>query len=221
MRSRFTFMLILLIAGLSTIVALSQTRRKPFFYLSDDSTSIMMQGSIYPVTSVGLLPDTVPAYLPRMQKQKFYNKRFHLMSASPDSQFIAFSCGEGDQWVGVMNAREVYMKFLLYSVQTNFLDLSWSPDSRYLAIAYRPPDHRIVVQIVEPPAKLEPQYKPMNAWQTISYNNEQYVPYGWGAVADTIFSFAVHDSLGSELARIDLPFRRPMSSESTTPQEKR
>jgi len=216
---------ILLIALISTLtmygLGFSQWKNTQPYYLSDDSTAIKSAPAGETVTSIELMPDTVPEYLPRSRFEKFNNKKFHFLAVSPDGNYAAFAAGEGDQWMGVLAPKEEYMKFLLYSIKTNFFGAQWTPDSRYLAFAYHTPDRRYVVQIVRPPEKFEQRYQATNAWQTVSDHGEQMKVDGWKVDgADTNYTFVVSDSAGNVIENVALPVFRDTTATRTRPAPK-
>ncbi len=192
----------------------SQFKQTGAYYLDDDSTSIIDARTGRAITYVTLLPDTVPAYLPRSAYQKFTNKKFHFLEVSPDEQRMAFATGEGDQWMGVFVPGGVYMKFLLYSIQTRFFDPHWTPDSENLAFAYQTPDRRLHIQVIRPPEQFEERYEALNAWQMPRNANQGLRVEGWKVSgADTSLYFVVTDSLGADTDSLSIPLRRVLPPE--------
>ena len=95
----------LIFVGLIVAVAISafaaQTSKR--FFLSKDATAIqeVITDQINsPILTLKELTDTVPAHYPHEFTQKFINKKFHMISVSPNDKKIAFGSGEADQWLG-------------------------------------------------------------------------------------------------------------------------
>ena len=204
----------LIFVGLIVAVAISafaaQTSKR--FFLSKDATAIqeVITDQINsPILTLKELTDTVPAHYPHEFTQKFINKKFHMISVSPNDKKIAFVSGEPDQWLGVIDTDLRIYKFILFGKNTNFIDALWSPDSRYLAYAFKGPDRRIVVHLVEPPPADQVKPRPMNGWQ-YQANAEEYLrAIGWKATGkDTTFAFEVLDAKGKGLETINLPLHR-------------
>lgn len=203
---------LLLLAGLGLSQEMtSGDKPNRTYYLNEDSTTIINAMTGKPITSVDMMPDTAPEYVPRSRFQKFDNQKFHFLEVSPNGRYAAFASGEGDEWMGVLAPQDRYMKFLLYSIETRFYGARWSPDSKYLAFAYNTPDRRLHIQIVRPPQRSEPRYEAKNAWQMPRANKEQLIIEGWQIEgSDTSYAFVVQDSLGNELHRGSLsPHRLP------------
>ena len=121
------------------------------FILVDNNTGIQRVGAPQPFMRCSDLPDTIPPYFPHPKEMRLKNERFHFLTQSPDKAFLGFASGVGDQWIGVMNLKERYMKFLSWGMQTRFLDMTFSPTGKYIAYTYHGPDHRTKVMIVETP----------------------------------------------------------------------
>ncbi len=175
------------------------------YILVNNDTAIQRLGALQPFMDVSSLPDTAPPYFAHPQQLRFKNERFHLLTESPKSELLAFSSGEGDQWIGLLNVRERYMKFLAWGSQTSFLDLTFSPDAQHLAYTWHGPDHRTKVMIIDTPGKDVAKPTPTNTWFKSCRNGEKFRSIGWVLPGDTTYSFELLDSLGNKLERVDLP----------------
>jgi hypothetical protein len=175
------------------------------FVLVESNTAIQRLGAKQPFMSVAMLPDTIPPYFPHPKDMKLRNERFHLLTQAPEQDLLAFSAGEVNQWIGFMNLKDRFMKFLSWGVQTRYLDLTFSSDGEYLAYAFHGPDRRILTAIIPTPTRETKKPEVTNVWFKTYRNNEQFQPLGWVLPGDTTYSFAILDSLGTRLERVDLP----------------
>ncbi|MGB5106412.1 MAG: hypothetical protein WBP29_15090 [Candidatus Zixiibacteriota bacterium] len=205
-----TFIIVcgLLIAASMSLFAAQSSKR---FYLSQDSKAIqekITDDLSNPLLTLAELIDSVPAFYPHEATQRLVNKQFHLMSVSPDDNRIAFVSGEEDRWLGTIDTQERIYKFILFGKSTKFIDALWSPDSRYLAYAFKGPDRRIVVHMIQPPALDENKPTPMNGWQYLCNKDENLRMVGWNAAKDTTFTFEVLDANGKSLETVALPLHR-------------
>ena len=198
----------MVVVAVTTFAAQSSKR----FYLSSDAKEIqevITDKLSSPVLTLAELTDTVPAFYPHEFTQHFVNKKFHMISVSPDDKFIAFVSGEPDQWLGTIDTQRRMYKFILFGKNTNFIDALWSPDSRYLAYAFKGPDRRIVVHMIEPPAVDQVKPRPMNGWQYQANADEYFRAIGWIATGkDTTFAFELLDAKGKAQETIVLPLHR-------------
>ncbi len=198
----------LVLASSIALFAASSSKR---FYLSKDSKSILeriTEDQTSPLLTMAELTDTVPAFYPHEAGQRLVNKQFHLVSISPDENHIAFVSGEVDHWLGTIDTERRVYRFILFGKETNFYDAIWSPNSRYLVYAFKGPDRRIVVHIIEPPGKDDVKPRPMNGWQYRADKGEELRMVGWNAAKDTTFVFDVIDASGKPQETIALPLRR-------------
>ncbi len=191
-----------------TMMAAQGSKR---FYLSNNATVIeekIDEQTSQALLSIPQLIDSCPQFYPHSPGQVFVNKEFHMISVSPDDKRIAFVSGEGDQWLGTIDTKERIYKFILFGLQTSFIDALWSPDSRYLAYAFKGPDRRLVLHVIEPPALDQDKPRPMNGWQYNTKYNEKLRMIGWKADKDTAFLFEVLDSTGRSQEKVTLPLHR-------------
>ncbi len=209
-----------LFVALAITAFAAQTSKR--FFLSQDATSIqeVINPTLNsPILTLTELTDTVPTFYPHEFTQRFNNKKFHMISVSPNEKSIAFVSGEPDQWLGTINTDHRYYKFILFGKNTKFIDALWSPDSRYLAYAFKGPDRRIVVHLIEPPAVDQNKPRPMNGWQFQANADEYLRAVGWKTSGkDTTFAFELLDAKGKAQETINLPLHRqapvgPLKSE--------
>lgn len=205
-----TFMIFctLVVAVSMTLFAAQNSKR---FYLSADSKSIqekITDDISNPLLKVEDLMVTVPPFYPHEATQRFINKKFHLISVSPNDKYIAFVSGEVDHWLGTIDTQQRIYKFILFGQKTSFIDALWSPDSRNLAYAFKGPDRRIVVHMIQPPGINEDKPRPMNGWQYVCNKDESLRMVGWNAAKDTTFTFEVVDANGKSLETVALPLHR-------------
>lgn len=202
----FSLLLILVTAALFA----GQASKK--FFLSADQASIEEQVTskmTAPILTINELTDSVPAFFPHVAGQRLVNKKFQLVSVSPDNKRIAFASGEVDQWLGTIDAEARTYKFIMFGVSTYFIDALWTPDSRYLAYAFKGPDRRIVVHVIAPPAAGENKPQPMNYWIYNCQNNEGLRVNGWHVAGrDTVLAMDVLDRTGKVQEAVSLPLHR-------------
>jgi hypothetical protein len=200
------------VAAIAAIIAVSLTTgSKPvksgIFELVDDGRGIKIESEPTPFIYSTDLPDTVPTVFAHAESQRFKNSKFHFISVSPNQRFVTFACGEGDQWLGMIDIGEQYVKFLLFGIQTTFYPGIWSPDSKYLTYSFYGPDKRLHVYITDPLGRKDPTPLNLNGWFKTCYQGERFRPIGWRMDTDTVFSFAITNAKGEELEHIDLPLR--------------
>jgi hypothetical protein len=180
---------------------------KSNYYLTQGGVGICKLGENVPFLEASELPDTVPMAFSHASSQRFENRRFHFLSVSPDQRLVAFACGEGDQWLGLMNMERRYVKFLMFGIQTTFYQGLWSTDNHFLAFAYFGPDKRMTVAIIDPLGTEDPLPMTLNAWFKSLVNGEKFKPLSWRMDTDTVFTFAVMSASGSQIEKVDLPLR--------------
>ncbi|MCK4857147.1 MAG: hypothetical protein KAT58_04185 [candidate division Zixibacteria bacterium] len=196
---------VILIAMILSAGALLAFNEPGDFILVDNNRAIQMLGKTNPFISTNQLPDTVPPYFPHPKDLRFKNEKFHFITISPSGELIGFASGEENQWIGLMNVKEKYLKFLAWGMRTEFLDLTFSPNSKYISYTFHGPDHRTKLMIIETPGRDVAKPKPLNTWFKTMRNGEQFEPIGWVQPGDTTFSFTVSDSTGKLIEKIDLP----------------
>ena len=198
--------------AVATVIALyiamgSKPTKSGVYELVDEGRGIKKDSEKTPFIRCTDLPDTVPTAFPHAQSQRFLNTKFHFISASPNQRFISFACGEGDQWLGMIDMSRQYVKFLVFGIQTTFSPGIWSPDNKYLTYSFYGPDKRLHVYITEPRGQQDPMPVNLNGWFKTFYQGEKFRPIGWRMDTDTVFSFAITTAKGKELEHIDLPLR--------------
>ena len=208
--SRTFCLFCLLLLSISAVVFATQSSKR--YFLSSDQTSIEEQVTekrSSPILTLDELTDSVPAFYPHVAGQKLVNKKFHMVSVSPDDKHIAFVSGETDQWLGTIDAEARTYKFILFGVSTSFIDALWTPDSRYLAYAFKGPDRRIVVHVIGPPPPGENKPIPMNYWFYNTTKNEDLRVSGWQVAGkDTSLAFELLDARGKVQEAVTLPLHR-------------
>jgi hypothetical protein len=202
LKAKYILIAVALVIATGALYALNEPGD---YILVKNDTAIQRLGAMEPFMDVSMLPDTVPPYFGHPQALRFNNERFHLLTESPKKELLAFSAGEGDQWIGLLNVRERYMKFLAWGSQTSFLDITFAPDAEHLAYTWHGPDHRTKVMIIETPGKDVGKPVPTNTWFRTCRDGEKFRSLGWILPGDTTYSFELLDSLGNKLQRVDLP----------------
>jgi hypothetical protein len=177
------------------------------FELVNEGTAIRKVGDNAPFLRVSDLPDTVPTLFPHAAEQHFQNRKFHFISVSPNQRLIEFASGEGDQWLGMLDSRLRYMKFIVFGVQTTFYPGVWSPDSKFMTYAFYGPDRRLSVYITDPKGPDDPSPQNINVWFKSFYQGEKFQAGEWQWGPDTSFSFTITDAGGKELQKVVLPLR--------------
>jgi hypothetical protein len=177
------------------------------YVLSEDGTTISRVGEQEPFLYASALPDTVPSWFNHVLAQRFDNRRFHFMCVSPNQRYIAFACGEGDQWIGIVDMEKGYVKFMMFGVQTSFYAGDWTPDNKYLSMAFWGPDRRMCVVTLEPTIFEEPLTPTLNIWYEYFYKGEKFKPGEWDMTGDTTYSFSILSADGDELKEASLPLR--------------
>ncbi len=215
MKRKTTYRLIslaLLLVIVAVAAILITSKPKPdvvvgIYVLSDNGTAIQKQGAREPFLRASELPDTVPTFVPHDSTQRFDNRRFHFICVSPNQRYIEFACGEGDQWLGMADVREEYVKFLMFANQATFYPGLWSPDSKFLTYGFYDSDRRLYVYITDPLGIDIPVPMNLNYWYREYEQEAKFKPIGWRMDTDTVFTFAVTSASGKELERVDLPLR--------------
>lgn len=179
--------------------------RSDEFTLIDDGTAIQRKGSSEPFIIAKDLPDSVPQQFAHSVYQRFDNRRFHFISVSPSQEYIAFASGEGDQWMGMINTTQKYLKFLIFGIQTTFLGATWSPDNKFLAFSFWGPDRRLLVYITTPPAQMDPKPTYLNVWFKLYDRRPQFKSLGWEESGDTTYNFSISDDTGKEVDNVKMP----------------
>lgn len=193
--------LVILLLAISVALALNQPGD---FILVNDDTGIQRLGAMEPFFSVDQLPTEAPQWYPHPQDLRFVNKKFHWITQSPTKEYLGFASGTGNQWIGIMDLQNRWMKFISWGIETQFLDMTFSRSSKYFAYAFHGPDRRIKINILQVPGRDQDSLHFMNTWFMPTKGGERYVPLGWDAKSDTVFSFEVHDSTGAVLHHVDL-----------------
>jgi hypothetical protein len=182
------------------------------FVLVDNNRAIQLIGAGEPFYTVEQLPDTAPTYFPHPKDLRFDNKQFHFLTQSPDKRYLGFASGDSSRWIGIMNLEERYLKFVAWGYYTQFLDITFSPDSKYMAYTFFGPDKRLKVNIIPMPTIESTTPKVTNTWFLVCREGEIYEPTGWSVPGDTVFSFKVSDAEGQLLHDVDLPLRMDPNS---------
>lgn len=209
MTRTLTTIVALLIVG--TIAAFAQIKTETF-YLSQDQKSIQerITGDLsQPILTLDELTDTIPSFYPHMVGQKLVNERFHRIAVAPGEKHIAFTSGEVDQWLGIIDTEKRTYNFILFGLQTHFIDMAWSQNGYYLAYAFAGPDRRLVLHMIAPPAPGEVKPMPMNGWQYAMTGGEGLRFKGWKPGKEPSFAFDLIDKDGKTLEKFDLPLHRP------------
>lgn len=201
-KAKYIVTAVALLLSVGTLFALNEQGN---YTLAQEGRAIQRIGAPNPFFGVEMLPDTAPPYFPHPEGLKFKNRKFHLLTQAPGKDLLAFSSGEGNEWIGFLDLKERYMKFLGWGVMTQYLDLTFSPDGKYLAYAFHGPDHRTMAVIIPTPDKETAKPQATNTWFQTYRNGEKFVPVGWVLPGDTIYSFTVVDSSGTVLESVDLP----------------
>ncbi|MFH2055052.1 MAG: hypothetical protein ABIJ61_03760 [bacterium] len=195
--------LLALVILLSFSMALALNKPGDFILVNND-TGIQHLGSIEPFMTVADLPPSPPEWYPHPKDLKFDNQKFHWITQSPTQDLLGFASGTENQWIGFMNLKERWMKFVSWGIKTKFLDMTFSSSGKYMAYAFDSPDRRIKINIIEVPNRDQDSLVFMNTWFVTTKGGEQFRPLGWNEPADTVFSFEILDSLGQVMHHVDL-----------------
>jgi hypothetical protein len=195
------FVFLILTLSLSMALALNTPGN---FILVNDASGIQRLGAMGPFLTVEDLPPTAPEWFPHPKDLLFENQKFHWITQSPTMDLLGFASGTGNEWIGIMNLKDRWLKFISWGVSTRFLDLTFSNDALHYAYAFHSPDGRIKINIAPVPTRDEEKTDLINTWFVSTDGGERYRPLGWDEQSDTVFSFEITDSLGQVLHHVDL-----------------
>ena len=196
-------LLTLLIFLLSLSLALALNTPGDFILVNDDS-GIQRLGAMQPFITVADLPPTAPEWFPHPKDMLFENQKFHWITQSPTMDLLGFASGTGNEWIGIMNLKERWLKFISWGLSTRFLDMTFSNDGLHYAYAFHSPDGRIKINIAPAPERDDEKIDLLNTWFVSTRGGERYRPLGWDEQSDSVFSFDITDSLGQMLHHVDL-----------------
>ncbi len=194
---------VFLVLTLSLSLALALNKPGDFI-LVNDAGGIQRLGAMGPFLNVADLPTTAPEWFPHPKDLVFENQKFHWITQSPTMDLLGFASGTDNEWIGIMNLKERWMKFISWGLSTKFLDMTFSNNGKYYVYTFHSPDGRIKINIAPIPQRDDEKNSLLNTWFVPTDGGERYRPLGWDEQSDTVFSFEITDSLGQVLHHVDL-----------------